>query len=366
MLCYVDDSGPGITRKRRGRYWMYFDHQGERITDRDEIDRLNKIGMPPAYERCWFCPKPDGHLQAVGYDSKGRKQYRYHPDFRAEQDNRKYERLAAFGRALPKLRKKVEEDIAGKTMRYETVLAAVVRLIDTTHMRIGNEEYAKENKSFGATTLRNRHAKVERGKLKLTYNGKHGIKRTAVINDRNLARIVKRTQDLPGQHLFEFVDDDGCVRPVSSSDVNAYIKEAMGDDFTAKDFRTWGASVIAFEGMVKSLEKTGKLHLKSLMEPVAEALGNTPAISRKSYVHPALIEAAKDAGAIGGRKLPRTTKYLTGHERGLIEFLEALPKEEAKIEAKTEAKAKAKNKSRAAAEAEVAAEAAGSLKAEAA
>ncbi|MDP8912611.1 MAG: DNA topoisomerase IB [Pseudomonadota bacterium] len=366
MLCYVDDSGPGITRKRRGRYWMYFDPDGNRITDREQIDRLNAIGMPPAYERCWFCPDENGHLQAVGYDARGRKQYRYHPEFRAEQETIKYERLAAFGRALPKLRKKVEEDIAGKATSYDTVLAGIVRLIESTHMRVGNEEYAKENKSFGATTLRNRHANFQRGKLKLTYTGKHGIKRTVTITDRNLARIAKKTQDLPGQHLFEFIDRDGNVRPVSSSDVNAYIKEAMGDDFTAKDFRTWGASVIAFEQMLKRVEDVGKIKLKSVMEPVAEALGNTPAISRKSYVHPALIEAAKDAGAIGERKLPRAGKYLSSVERGLIEFLDALPEEQARVDARVEAKAKASGKSKHEAEADVAAEAQAKLKAEAA
>ena len=366
MLKYVDDTSGGITRKRRGRYWMYFDAEGSRITDRDEIDRLNAIGMPPAYERCWFCPDPYGHLQAVGYDAKGRKQYRYHPDFRAEQETAKYERLAAFGRKLPKLRKKIEEDIKGKPTTREAVLAAVVRLIDTTHMRVGNEEYAKTNKSFGATTLRNRHAKVERGKLKITYAGKHGIKRTVTISDRNLTRIAKKTQDLPGQHLFEFVDEDGDICPVTSSDVNAYIKEATGEDFTAKDFRTWGASVIAFEEMAKRAQEKGKIRLKSVMEPVAEALGNTPAISRKSYVHPALIEAAKDAGALGSKKLPRPSRYLTSAERGLIEFLEVLPEAEAELEAKVEAKAKAKGKSKAAAEAEVAAEAEAKVKAEAA
>jgi DNA topoisomerase-1 len=366
MLRYIDDTGAGITRKRRGRYWMYFNEDGSRITDRDEIDRLNAVGMPPAYERCWFCPDPTGHLQAVGYDARGRKQYRYHPDFRAEQENRKYERLAAFGRKLPKLRKRVEEDIAGKATAYETVLAGVVRLIETTHMRIGSEEYAKENKSFGATTLRNRHAKFERGKLKLTYTGKHGIKRTVTVNDRNLARIAKRTQDLPGQHLFEFVDQEGNVRPVTSGDVNCYIKETMGEDFTAKDFRTWGASVIAFEQMLKRIDEVGKVRLKSVMEPVAEALGNTPAISRKSYVHPALIEAAKDAGAIGERKLPRAGKYLNAAERGLIEFLDALPEEQAKVDARVEAKAKATGKSKQQAEADVAAEAQAKLGAKAA
>jgi len=356
MLRYVDDTLPGITRKRRGRYWQYFGPDGERITDRDEIDRLNAIGMPPAYERCWFCPHPNGHLQGIGFDARGRKQYRYHAEFRAEQESRKYERLAAFGRALPKLRKQVEQDITGKPTAYRTVLAGIVRLIETTHMRIGSEEYAKSNKSFGATTLRNRHAKFERGKLKLAYAGKHGIKHTVVVSDRNLARIAKRTQDLPGQNLFEFVDEEGEIRPVTSGDVNAYIKEAMGDDFTAKDFRTWGASVIAFEGMLARLEEHGKVKLKAVIEPVAEALGNTAAISRKSYVHPALIEAAKDAGAIGGRKLPRPGKYLSAAERGLIEFLDALPEEEAKAEQKVEAKVKS-GKSQRQAEAELAAEA---------
>jgi DNA topoisomerase I len=372
MLCYVDDRSPGITRKRNGRYWMYFQPDGSRVTDRDEIDRLNAIGMPPAYVRCWFCPKPNGHIQATGYDARGRKQYRYHPDFRAKQEGLKYERLAAFGRALPKLRKRIEQDIAGKPTACETVIAAVVRLIDETRMRIGNEEYAKENKSFGATTLRNRHARVTRGRLKITYTGKHGIRRTVTVADRNLARIARRTQDLPGQNLFEYVDEEGDVRAVGSSDVNLYLKEAMGDEFTAKDIRTWGASVIAFEAMVGRIADKGKVNLKSMIEPVAEALGNTPAISRKSYVHPALIEAAKasgalpspgrqqrgsHSGALGERKLPRAAKYLSAAERGLIAFLDALPKEKAKVDGKAKNRAKAAGKSKHRAEAEMAAEA---------
>jgi DNA topoisomerase-1 len=325
MLCYVDDSTlPGITRRRRGRYFMYFDPDGKRVTDRDEIDRLNAIAMPPAYERCWFCPKPNGHIQATGYDARGRKQYRYHADFRARQDKSKYERLAAFGRALPKLRKSVEADIAGKPTDYQTVLAGVVRLIGETWMRVGNEEYAKTNKSFGATTLRNRHARVTGGRLRICYVGKHGIRRTVTIADRHLARIAKRTQDLPGQHLFEYVDEDGEVRPVGSSDVNAYVREKMGEEFTAKDFRTWGASVIAFEQMARRVEEKGKVDLKTMIQPVAEALGNTVAISRKSYVHPALIEAAKDRKAVCGEKLPRAARYLSAAERGLIAFLDSL------------------------------------------
>jgi DNA topoisomerase I len=365
MLKYVDDTQPGISRRRRGRYWQYFNADGSRVADRDEIDRLNAVGMPPAYERCWFCPRPDGHIQAVGYDSKGRKQYRYHPDFRAQRETAKYERLAAFGRALAGLRKKVEEDLKGKPTAMETVLAAVVRLIDETRMRVGNEEYAKENKSFGATTLRNRHAKVERGRLKITYTGKHGIRRTVTIADRNLVRIARRTQDLPGQNLFEYVNEEGGVCPVTSGDVNAYIKAAMGEDFTAKDFRTWGASVIAFEEMARRLREHGTVKLKSVIEPVAEALGNTPAISRKSYVHPALIEAAKDSGAIGDKPLPRPGKYLSAGERGLIEFLDALPGETRKLDDKAKLRAKARRESKSQAEAELAAEAAKKVKAQA-
>ena len=323
-LIYVDDGAPGITRRRKGRYWQYFGPDGKRITDRDEIDRLNAIGMPPAYERVWLSPRPNGHIQGVGYDDKGRKQYRYHPDFRAEQDSLKYDRLAEFGRALPKLRRRVERDIAGKPTSCEAVIAAVIRLIDATHMRVGNEEYARANKSFGATTLRTRHARVKGSKVRISYPGKHGIKRTVTVNDRRLARIARKTQDLPGQHLFGFVGDNGDSRPVSSGDVNAYIKEAMGEAFTAKDFRTWGASVIAFKEMRRRASRSRRVRLKSVIEPVAEALGNTAAISRKSYVHPALIEAAKDAGALGQEPLPRATRYLRGAERGLIDFLDAL------------------------------------------
>ena len=323
-LRYVDDSAPGITRRRRGRYWQYFDADGKRITDRDEIDRLNAIAMPPAYTDCWFCPTPEGHIQAVGYDDKGRKQYRYHPDFRARQEALKYDRLADFGHRLPKLRKRIEQDIAGKPTSCEAVIAAVVHLIDTTHMRVGNEQYARANKSFGATTLRNRHVSVGRGKVKISYPGKQGIKRTVTVTDHRLARIARRTQDLPGQHLFEFIDEQGEVRTVGSCDVNDYIRDATGEEFTAKDFRTWGASAIAFEEMVRRARKKGKVSLKSVIERVAEALGNTPAISRKSYVHPAIIEAVSDAGTIARDRLPRRTKYLSGAERGLIEFLDSL------------------------------------------
>jgi DNA topoisomerase-1 len=323
MLCYVDDALPGITRKRRGRYWQYFDPAGKRIADRDEIDRLNKIGLPPAYHDAWFCPTPEGHIQAIGYDEKGRKQYRYHEDFRAQQEAAKYDLCAAFGRKLPLLRARIEGDLAGRKLDRDTVVAAVVRLLDLERVRVGNEQYAQENKSFGATTLRSRHAKVLGRTVKMRFTAKGGITRELSITDRNLTRLVKQCQDLPGQNLFQYIDDVGEPRPVSSSDVNAYIKDAMGKDFTAKHFRTWGASAIAFEQICKAGEEG--ISLKELLEPVADALGNTPAISRKSYVHPALIDYVKGEGrkSVDGLQCPRATKYLSSAERGLIDFLES-------------------------------------------
>ena len=334
MLCYVDDALPGITRKRRGRYWQYFDAKGERIADRDEIDRLNGIGLPPAYRDAWYCPSPEGHIQAIGYDDKGRKQYRYHVDFRAQQEAAKYDGCASFGRALPLLRARVEEDMAGRKLDRETVVAAVVRLLDLGHIRIGNESYAKANKSFGATTLRNRHARVKGKTVKMRFLGKSGKLQELSVTDRNLTRLVRRCQDLPGQQLFQFVDDEGDPRAVGSSDVNSYIREAMGDEFTAKHFRTWGASTIAFEQICGAGEEG--ISLKEMLEPVAEALGNTPAISRKSYVHPALVDAVKQnpRDPLGGLQCPRATKYLSSAERGLIEFLE---NEAAAVETETKA-----------------------------
>jgi DNA topoisomerase-1 len=335
MLCFVDDAEPGITRQRQGRYWKYFGPDGKRITDRDEIERLNGVGLPPAYERAWFCTSPHGHIQAIGYDAKGRKQYRYHVDFRSQQEAAKYDRCASFGRLLPKLRARVEQDLGKRALSKDAVVAAVVRLLDLEHLRVGNEAYAQANKSFGATTLRQRHAKVFGRTVKMRFAGKHGIVRELSITDRNLARIVRRCNDLSGQNLFQYVDDQGEAQPVSSSDVNDYIREAMGEDFTAKHFRTWGASVIAFATLCAADGKG--VTLKQMLEPVAAALGNTPAISRKSYVHPALIEAVK-YGAIppGALRCPRRTQYLSSAERGLIEFLEQAaeaPQEETKAAA---------------------------------
>ncbi|WP_294389779.1 DNA topoisomerase IB [uncultured Sphingomonas sp.] len=324
-LRHVDDKKPGITRNKAGDGWAYYGPDGARITDREEIDRLNGIALPPAYVDAWYCPHPNGHIQATGIDARGRKQYRYHLDFRAQQEADKYERTAEFGASLPKLRAQVDKDLAGRKLARETVIAAVVRLLDLGKIRVGNETYAKENKSFGATTLRNRHAKVTGSKLRLEYVGKSGKKQRLTIEDRRLANLVRRTQDLPGQHLFEYVDEKGKPQPVGSAEVNDYIREATGGDFTAKHFRTWGASLLAFQHILETA-RDGKLSLKPMLEAVAAALGNTPAISRKSYIHPALVEICRngDAGTLCELKLPRPAKGLTGEERALIGFLEEL------------------------------------------
>jgi DNA topoisomerase-1 len=322
MLRHSSDAEPGISRKRVGRYWAYFDSQGNRITDRDEIDRLNAVGLPPAYENAWFCADPSGHLQATGIDARGRKQYRYHADFRAKRENAKYEGLLEFGKALPRLRRHVEQDLKKRELSREAVLAAVVRLLDTEHIRIGNEEYAKQNKSYGATTLRTRHLRRTGHGLMMRFTGKHGIVHEVKISDTNLKRICKRCQELPGQMLFQYVNGDGEPKPVTSTDVNEYIKAATGGEFTAKHFRTWSASVIALEQLLKKREDA-RISVKTVIEPVAEALGNTPAISRKSYVHPGLLEAVKEDSRdpLDGMDRPRARKRLSSAEVALLEFL---------------------------------------------
>ena len=322
MLRHSSDTEPGITRKRIKNAWGYFDSEGKRITDRDEIDRLNAVGLPPAYTDAWFCADPDGHMQATGIDARGRKQYRYHPDFRAKRDTAKYEGLLEFGKALPRLRRRVEQDLKKRKLDRETVLAAILRLLDTEHIRIGNEQYAKANKSFGATTLRSRHLRRKGQALHMRFTGKHGIVHEVTISDSNLKRICKRCQELPGQMLFQYLNGDGEPKPISSGDVNAYIKEATGGDFTAKHFRTWGASVIAFDQLLKKREDA-RITVKTVVEPVAEALGNTPAISRKSYVHPGLLDAIKEdpRDPLDGFERPSGRKRLSSAEVGFLEFL---------------------------------------------
>ena len=326
MLRHSSDSEPGYTRQKKGRAWAYFDGDN-RVTDRDEIDRLNSLALPPAYVDAWFCKDANGHLQATGKDARGRKQYRYHPDFRAKNEASKYDGCREFGEALPKIRHRVERDLARRTLDRDQVLSAVVRLLDTEHMRIGNEQYARDNKSFGLSTLRSRHVRKKNGRMKMRYTGKHGIVHEATITDASLKRIVAKCQELPGQMLFQFLNEDGEPQPISSSDVNDYIRDASGGEFTAKHFRTWGASVIFFEQLLASADDERKT-LKTVLEPVAEALGNTITMSRKSYVHPSLIEALQDDARdpLHGMKRPRARRRLSTAETGLLKFLKKKPK----------------------------------------
>lgn len=322
-LRYTDDAGPGITRRRSGNGWAYFDAGGQRITDRAEIDRLNHIALPPAYQQAWFCPHPNGHLLATGIDARGRKQYRYHPDFRRRQEGEKFDGCAQFGQLLPKVRQRVEADLASRGLTRERAVASVVRLLDLGAIRVGNESYAKSNKSFGATTLRRKHAQVAGAKLRLRFVAKSGKLRETTVTDRALARFVRRVQDLPGQHLFQYLDAAGEAHPVGSAEVNAYLCEAMGEHFTAKNFRTWHASVLALKLLG---EADGVLTLKALMTEVSEHLGNTPAMARKSYVHPAVVELVdRQLQWRSGLKLPRETRWLGKWERALIALLEQSP-----------------------------------------
>jgi len=321
-LIYVDDNLPGITRKRKNKTWLYFDPIGKQITDQKVIDRLNALAFPPAYKNAWFCPEENGHILATGIDSKGRKQYRYHEDFRAQQEAKKYQACGVFGNKLPLLRARLENDLQGDELSVERTLAAVVRLMDLGALRVGNERNVKQNKSFGATTLRNHHAKLTGKNIQLRYRAKSGKEREVNITDRVLSHVIKDLQDLPGQHLFQYISD-GERTNVTSSEINQYIQQIMGEDFSAKHFRTWRASVIAFKQLVKA---KGALSLKSMLESVSEQLGNTPAIARKSYVHPDLIALCKEDEQTQtawreSLSLPRKTKYLSRYERGFLAFL---------------------------------------------
>lgn len=312
-LNYTNSDELSISRRRCGRGWAYYDASGARISDRLEINRLNRLALPPAYSDARFNPDPFGHLQAVGTDARGRRQYRYHPDFRSAQEADKYSACIDFALALPRLRRRLAAGLCAPPTSREAVIAAMIRILDQAYLRIGNEAYRRDNKSFGLTTLRNRHARLGKTALELEYRGKAGIVRKVRLNDRSLTRIVRRCQDLPGQQLFQFVDQEGIVRAVKSGDVNAYIRDAMDGPFTAKHFRTWHASAIAFEARREGLA------LKEILDRVSNALGNTPAIARKAYIHPIVIETPVDE--LQRLRLPRATQWQSRAERGLLELL---------------------------------------------
>lgn len=293
-LRYVTDREPGIRRVRRGKSFVYVRPDGKRLVDRIQLDRIRKLAIPPAYEDVWICTLPEGHLQATGRDARGRKQYRYHARWRVQRDGAKFDRMLEFGRALPRIRRRVALDLRKTGLPRERVLATLVRLLERTLIRVGNEEYARTNKSFGLTTLRNRHAEFEGETLQLVFRGKSGVAQRVCITDKRLARLVRDCQEIPGQELFQWVDADGARHRITSSDVNDYLREASGGSFTAKDFRTWFATLEALEllrGRRAETVKEAKQHVLETVTAVATRLGNTPSICRKCYIHPDVLLA---------------------------------------------------------------------------
>jgi DNA topoisomerase-1 len=322
-LRYVDDRRPGISRKLIRGHFAYFDPDGRRIRDEAEIKRINALAVPPAYTDVWICPDPLGHLQATGRDARRRKQYRYHVRWREIRDATKYERMAAFGDALPKLRARVARDLRLPGMPWAKVVATIVRLLDVTLVRVGSAEYARENQSYGLTTLRKRHAAVRAGHLRFHFRGKSGVEHEVDVDDPRVARIVRQCMDLPGKELFQYIDEAGERRPVGSSDINDYLREASGADFTAKDYRTWAGSVFALAAL-RAIEPENathaRKHLVETIKVVAATLRNTPAVCRRCYIHPAVIEAF-EAGQLGNLPKVRTRRGLKADEAAFSALL---------------------------------------------
>jgi len=293
-LVYVSDEDRGIRRERKGDTFAYFKANGDKLTDEATLERIRKLAIPPAYTDVWICPRANGHLQATGRDARGRKQYRYHPEFRALRESTKYEHMLEFARALPALRAALAKHMALRGLPREKVLATVVHLLETTLIRVGNDDYARDNKSYGLTTLRNPHVKVEGAQLRFQFKGKSGKTWRLQVQDRRIARIIRACQELPGQRLFQYRDGEE-LREVTSADVNAYLREITGRDVTAKDFRTWGGTVMAAlalrEFEAAGTQATQKKNLKAAIESVASRLGNTPTICRKCYIHPEVLNA---------------------------------------------------------------------------
>jgi len=294
-LRYVSDASPGIARKRARGGFRYVSPRGEPVRDAATLARLRSLAVPPAWTDVWICPRADGHIQATGRDARGRKQYRYHPRWRQVRDASKYERLRAFGVALPRIREACDRDLRRPGMPRQKVLATVVRLLETTLIRVGNDEYARDNRSYGLTTLHNRHVTIDGSRIEFRFRGKSGVRHDVRLKDRRLATVVRRCREIPGQELFQYIDDDGERHAVTSGDVNAYLRAIAGEEFTAKDFRTWAGTVLAtlalqeFERFDSNTE--AKRNIVRAVERVAERLGNTPAVCRSCYIHPAVIDA---------------------------------------------------------------------------
>src|SRR5213080_53028 len=329
-LQYVSDERPGYRRRLNGKDFKYLDTEGKRIRDEQRVLRIKRLAIPPAWTDVWICPSPTGHIQATGRDARRRKQYRYHERWRELRDENKFGRLADFAKALPRIRRRVAHEMRLPGLPREKVLATVVRLLERTFIRIGNAEYARENKSFGLTTMQGRHVTVKGARLRFRFRGKSGRQHEVDVTDRRIANIVSKCQDLPGQDLFQYVDDEGEVRNVTSQDVNDYLREITNENFTAKDFRTWAGTVLAAIALGAQGEfetkKRAKANVKTAICAVAELLGNTPAICRKCYVHPAIVKAY-----LSGRQIPgvgeaiKNTNNIDLHavERTIHKFIRA-------------------------------------------
>ena len=319
-LRYVTDAGTGIGRRRRGTGFTYLGPDGKAIRDPEILARIRSLAIPPAWTEVWICTDPRGHLQATGRDARGRKQYRYHPRWREVRDATKYERTVAFGLALPHMRERIDEDMAKRGLPREKVLATVVELLEATLIRVGNREYVRENRSYGLTTLRDHHVDVDGPTIEFHFRGKGGKDHRVTVEDPRLARVVKRCQDVPGQELFQYLDRDGRRQAVDSSDVNDYLREISGQDFTAKDFRTWAGTVAAAWALEEfeefDSEAQAKRNIVQAIEKVAATLGNTPAVCRKCYVHPTILDAYMEGSMLGAlrRRAGKMAESLGGLE----------------------------------------------------
>ncbi len=333
-LLYVSDESPGILRAQGGKGFIYEDAKGKRIKDFETLVRIKHLAIPPAWTGVWICPSERGHIQAVGRDARGRKQYRYHEKWRSTRDDAKYEKIIAFAKALPSIRHKSRQHLKLPGLPKEKVLAAIILIMEKTLIRVGNDEYAKSNKSFGLTTLRDKHAKIKGGKIHFEFRGKSGVEHEIDLADPRLADVAKRCQDLPGQELFQYLDEQGRVCDIGSADVNEYLRSIGGQEFTAKDFRTWAGTVLAASALQEigtfNSQKQAKQNMVRAVEAVAKQLGNTKAVCRKCYIHPVILQSyldgtlafslARRAGALarsGGKLRPEEVSVLKMLERRL-------------------------------------------------
>ena len=331
-LFYSSDGEPGIARVRKGKGFAYRDAHGRWIRDAAQLERIRKLAIPPAYTAVWICASPDGHLQATGRDARGRKQYRYHALWRSERDGGKFDRLLAFAGVLPRLRRQVQKQLRDNTHSRDLVLATIVRLLDTTLVRVGNDQYARDNGSYGLTTLLNRHARIEGERLKLSFRGKSGVRHEVEVKDPRVLKVVRRCLHLPGQELFQYRDDAGDLRAVSSGDVNDFLHAACGERFTAKDFRTWHGSVLALDTLRTLCGADQPVSLKQVLAEVSAQLGNTPAVCRKAYIHPEVLALVQScaAGEAAGDFPQAPARGLSAAEQRLVARLKRLARRNAR------------------------------------